>query len=133
MTITASDTSHINAHVTAFAARPRIGVVAGAVSIGVARAHNYIGFTSTGSTQAAEVQAYVTNSSIDAGGSLEIRATEDATINADIASTTRLGLAVGAIAVAASGAGVTIENKVNVARARRTSTRRGTAASTRST
>ena len=113
VTITASDTSHIDAHVLAFAGAVSIGVVAGAVSIGIARARNFIGFTSSGSPQAAEVQAYVLNSSIDAGGSLEIRATEDATINADIDSTT-VSVSGGAIAVAASGAGVTIENKVNV-------------------
>ena len=113
VSITADDEATIEAHVLAFAAAVTIGGVAGAVSIGVAIANNYIGFTSSGSAQAAEVQAYVTNSSLNAGGSLEIGATEHATITADIA-TTSVSVSVGAIAVGGSGAGVTIENKVNV-------------------
>ncbi len=113
VSITADDTSHIDAHVKAFAASVSIGIVAGAVSIGIAKARNFIGYTAQATPQAAEVQAYVTNSSVDAGGSLEISASEDATIDADISSTS-IGVSAGLIAVAASGAGVTIENKVNV-------------------
>ena len=61
-----------------------------------------------------QTHAYLTHASADAHGtgSVTVAATEAATVTADIKSLA-VGVAVGAIAVAASGAGVDIENQVN--------------------
>jgi len=110
--VTATDTSTINAKVRTVSAAVSTGIVAGAVSIGAATARNYIGYTTGGASQPAEVLAYLKNSTADAASSVNLSATESATIKADIASEST-SVAIGAIAVAASGAGVSIQNKIN--------------------
>lgn len=60
----------------------------------------------------AEVKAYLINADADAAGQVILDATETAMINAEIKASAS-SVSGGAIAVALSGAGVSIENKVN--------------------
>ncbi len=111
ITIVASDTSIITAEVLALSAGVTIGLVSGAVSIGTAIAHNYIGFKSDGTAQANDVLAYMIGSSATAAGALTVHATESATIHATVAAAS-FAVSVGLIAIGAAGAGVSTTNKV---------------------
>ena len=109
--VRAGDAATITATVLTVAAGISIGLVAGAISIGVAEAKNLIGQKVDSTPQAAEVWAYISSSSVAAGGSVAVSATEGATINASIASAAGAG-ALGLIAIAVAVAGVTITNVV---------------------
>ncbi len=110
--LTADDTSTILARVTTEVASVASGGVAGALAIGAVTAHNFIGYKADGTAQAAEVLAYLQDSTVDAEDAVTLRATENATITADIRATVA-SAAGGQIAVAAAGAGILIENKIN--------------------
>ncbi len=110
--LTAGDTSTIGARVTTEVASVASGGVAGAMAIGAVTAHNFIGYKADGTAQAAEVLAYLQDSTVDAEGAVTLRATEGATITADIRATVA-SAAGGQIAVAAAGAGILIENRIN--------------------
>src|SRR5207237_4492265 len=58
--VIAADKSTINAHVQTVSAAVSVGIVAGAVSIGVATAHHFVGYTSAAVAQPAQVRAYRT-------------------------------------------------------------------------
>ena len=109
--VSASDSATITATVLTVAASLGIGLVAGAVSIGIVDAKNLIGEKLDETPQAAQVWAYITSSSVEAGGSVVVRASESATINASIVSAAGAG-ALGLIAIAVAGASVTIANVV---------------------
>src|SRR5688572_23568130 len=109
--LTATDTSLIDAEVAALSGALAVGVVSGAVSIGVSTAQNLIGWTAAGVSQPAEVQAYVTNSSIDAEGALELTADENATILAKV-SAASVAVAAGAVSSAATAAGASTQNRI---------------------
>ena len=78
VSISATDTSSIDATVGSLSGALGAGAVSGAVAVGVARASNIIGYTADGSSDAAEVQAYLDDSSIDALGTLSLTADSDA-------------------------------------------------------
>ena len=63
------------------------------------------------SSAAAQVQAYVAGSSINAAGALKLTATETATIEALVLAAS-VALAVGAVGVGLSGAGAAAENRI---------------------
>ena len=109
--LTATDTALIDAEVAALSGALAVGVVSGAVSIGVSTAQNVIGWTAAGASQPAEVQAYVTNSSIDADRDLKLTADENATILAKI-SADSVAVAAGAVAAGASAAGASTQNRI---------------------
>jgi len=109
--IAASNTSTIGATVAALSAAVGGGAAGGGVSIGTSLARNLIGWTLGGARQPAEVRAYVKDSSLDAAGTLEVTAADDAVITAIIAADSK-AIAVGMVGVGASGAFVLSENKV---------------------
>ena len=110
--LTAADTSAILAQVVAASASVAVGGTAGiGASIGASRSRNLIGRRLDGTLQQAQVQAYVSNSSITAGGDLTQTATARETINATVLSGS-VAAAGGTVGVAASGAGSDTENSV---------------------
>ena len=101
--IAASDTSIIEARVLALSGSAAIGIVSGAVSVGVATARNLIGYDLDGTPDASEVQASIVDSSIDAVGAVALDAEADATISATVEAVS-LALAGGAVAISGAGA-----------------------------
>ena len=111
--LVASNASSIIAEVIAASASVAVGGVAGfGASIGAARARNFIGFELDGTPSPAEVQAYVLNSSIIAGGDLSQTATANETITAQVLSGSVAVSGGGAVGVGLSGAGSSTENKI---------------------
>ncbi|CAM9441455.1 unnamed protein product, partial [Phaeothamnion confervicola] len=108
----ATDTATIKAEVLSLSVALSGGLVAGAVSVGSSTANNLIGYTLAGVQTPAEVQAYVINSRIVAGGSLTQTATSNATVTASVAAGS-VALAGGAVAAAGAGAGADVRNKVS--------------------
>ncbi len=109
--ITATDTADIQALVVGLSGALGVGAVGGAVSIGSSSAQNYIGYKLDGFEQDAQVEAYVQYSSIVAVGSITQTATSNATITANVDAGS-VALAGGGVAVAASGAGADVINKI---------------------
>jgi hypothetical protein len=112
VTISAQDTSTITAQVLGLSAAVGGGLVGGAVSIGSSTARNLIGWTLAGTESPAEVLAFAKNARIAAADALSISATESATISAKVDAAS-VALAGGAVAIAASGAGADVQNKVS--------------------
>jgi hypothetical protein len=108
--ITADSTSTIEATVVAASASVAVSPSgnAGAASIGLALAWNYIG---DGTADRNEVQAYVENSSIDAGGALTLSATADQDIDVGVGAGS-VAASVGNNALGLSGAGVQTTNRI---------------------
>ena len=80
-------------------------------SIGAAIAENAIGYTTGGAKQAAEVQAYLEDSSVDAEGDIVLAATSAQHVNAGTGSGSA-AIAGGGVGVAASGSGASAKNSV---------------------
>ncbi|MBE9183045.1 hypothetical protein IQ268_31410, partial [Oculatella sp. LEGE 06141] len=107
------NTSTITAKVlTASAAIGGGGTAGVGASIGVAVARNLIGYDLNGNRVPAEVQAYVSNSSINAGGSLTQKASANETINAEVLAGSAAIAGGGTAGVGVSGAGVSTTNRV---------------------
>ena len=111
VSLTATDTSTLTAHVYALSAAAGGGAVGVGVAIGSSTAQNLIGQTLSGTSQPAQVQAYIESSKLTAGGALSLSATESATINAGIDSIAS-AIGGGAVGIAASGAGVNAQNLI---------------------
>ncbi len=109
VTITATDTSSIDAEVGGLAIAAAGGFVAVGVAVGVATATNLIGYTRDGTADPAEVQAYIEDSSINSLGALSLTAEADQTITATVLAGS-LALAGGAVAIAGAGAGTSTRN-----------------------
>jgi hypothetical protein len=109
--VTAQDLSTISAQVLSLAGAAGLGVVGGAVAVGIAKVSNFVGFKADGSADAVEVQATIDDSSIDANGQLELSALETATIIANV-DAKALALGGGLVAVTGAGAGSSSQNRV---------------------
>jgi hypothetical protein len=113
VTLDTVNTSTITAKVlTASAAIGGGGTAGVGASIGVATARNLIGFDLSGNRIPAEVQAYVLNSSINAGGNLTQRAIANGTIEAEVLAGSVAIAAGGVAGVGASGAGASTVNRI---------------------
>ena len=111
-TLSATNTASIDAKIVAASVSASGGGTAGVgVSIGAAVANNYIGYDGD-TRKPSEVQAYIQNSSLTSGGALSLSAIDAATINAFIFSGSAAISGGGTAGVAASGSGVSTENKV---------------------
>ena len=112
--ITAENTSLIDATIVAASASVGVGnTVGAAVSIGAAFAQNTIGDTKIAANRS-EVQAYVQNSSINAGGALTQTATANQTINAFVLAGSAAVAAGGTGGIAASGSGSRADNRIAI-------------------
>lgn len=110
--LSAKNTASIDAKIVAASASVGGGGTAGVgVSVGAAVANNYIGYDGD-TRKPSEVQAYIQNSSLTAGGALSLSAIDSATINAFVFSGSAAISGGGTAGVAASGSGVSTENKV---------------------
>ncbi|MCP4992988.1 MAG: hypothetical protein GY934_04255, partial [Gammaproteobacteria bacterium] len=109
--IKAESDSTIDAIVASTAASLGGGVVGISGSIGLSAARNLIGYDLLGVRRPAEVQAYVTNSDIQATGDIIQTAKAIEIINATVQAGS-VAVSAGLVAGAASGAGAGIENKV---------------------
>ncbi|MEA5569032.1 DUF4347 domain-containing protein [Anabaena sp. UHCC 0399] len=112
VSLTATNSATIDATIAAVSLSAGVGGTAGVgVSIGAAVANNFIGYDDN-SRQPAEVQAYIQNSSVTAGGDLTLNATSGGTITAKVGAGSVALAGGGAAGVAASGSGVSTKNKI---------------------
>jgi hypothetical protein len=96
VSLSASDTSAITARVAAVSGSVTYGGTTGvAVAIGISVAENYLGWSSLGVEEPLEILAYVSNSTLNSGGSLNLSALSNMTIYA--------GVGAGAVAIAGGG------------------------------
>ena len=111
VTVSASDTSEIDAIVGAVAASVAGGAVGVGVAIGAAVAHNTIG---DGLGGQGSVQAFLLSTSVLGSGALGLSATSNETIQAAVVAAA-VGFGAGLVGVGAAGAGVETRNEVSVA------------------
>jgi hypothetical protein len=112
ITITADNTSSIDATIVAAAVSLTIGGTAGVgASIGAALSTNLIGFTEAGARPGAAVEAYIEDSSILHGGALTVAATTDLEVDALVLAGS-VAIAGGLVGVAAAGAGAISTNRI---------------------
>ncbi|MBD2198648.1 MULTISPECIES: DUF4347 domain-containing protein [Calothrix] len=116
LTLTAKSDNTIDADVVAIAGSVGVGTGGGGVAaaIGGSLARNYIGYEANGNkkTDAAQVRAYIQDSSINARGALSLTATATDTITADVGAGALAVAASSELAVSLVGAGAVAENKV---------------------
>ena len=114
VTVTANDSSSINATIAAIAAAAGIGGTDGtAVAIGIALAYNEIG-DATGFGQGA-VKAYIAGSSVAANGLVDVEAHSTGTIEATTVAVAAALSGGGTSGIAVAGGGVGVFNTVSVA------------------
>ncbi|MEY2518222.1 MAG: large repetitive protein, partial [bacterium] len=113
VTLTATDTSDIDAIVVAASIAAAVGGTAVGASIGASLARNLVGWTTGGTRTPAEVRAYLSNSSVDAAGALTATATSSQTIDAIVVSGS-VAISGGTAGVGLSGAGSSTINKIAV-------------------
>ena len=112
MSLTATDTSIIEARILAASLAFSAGGLAVGASIGVALAQNLIGWTLYGSSATpAETRAYITNSVLDVHGALTLSATGSQTIDAIVVAGS-VAVAAGVIGVGLGGAGSSAINRI---------------------
>ena len=144
ITITATNDATITAAIASAAASLGSGALAGAVSIGTSLARNFIGWTPGAGAPAftpITVRAFISDSSVGAGGAIDVLATDTAIVTAQVAAlSSAVALAaIGGIALAAAGAGVELENRVSatvaafIASTRRTGVTAGFSVTVRAT
>jgi hypothetical protein len=109
--ITANDDSTIVSSVLVASVAVAGGAVGVGASIGAAISTNLIGFTEAGASDPQQVQAYVTNSTLNNVDELTLTATADELIGSTVFAGA-VALAVGGGAGAAAGSGVSATNKV---------------------
>ena len=113
--ISAASTSEITSAVVAASLAIGGGGSTGVgASIGIAVARNFIGYTPFGGEDAAQIQAYVENSSIHAIGDLVQTATASQTINSLVLAGSAAVGAGGSTGVGVSGSGVLADNLIGV-------------------
>ena len=111
--LSATNTSTINAKIVGASVAVGGGGVAGVgVSIGVALARNLIGYNLSGGNSPAEVQAYLSNSSLITTGALTLTANSNQTISAIVVAASAAIAGGGAAGVGASGAGASTKNTI---------------------
>ncbi len=108
----ASSSSVVAIIVAASAAVAGAGAGGVGASIGAALAKNFIGFTESGTSDPAEIQAYVKNSSINAVGALTADAIGNQAIGAVVFAGSVAIAASGSGAVGLGGSGVSAINKI---------------------
>ena len=89
------------------------GTVGVGVSLGASLALNYIGFRDDGSSDPAEVRAYLLDASVAAGGDLALTATSAQTIGAIVVAAS-MAITGGSVGVSVSGSGVVADNRIAV-------------------
>ncbi len=109
--VRAADSREIRAKIIAVSLAVGGGAAGLGVAIGVAIAQNYIGSTADGVPSAAEIQATVVRSSVDATGALAITALSNQTIDALVVAAS-VAVAVGFVGFSVSGAGATTTNTI---------------------
>ncbi|HND55487.1 MAG TPA: hypothetical protein PLV92_23900, partial [Pirellulaceae bacterium] len=113
--VTAVASSGISTTIVAASIAAGVGGTTGVgVSIGVAVARNFIGYDSNGGDGDSAVKAYIKDTTVDAGGDLNIAATGQEKIAAIVFSGSAAIGGGGTAGVAASGSGVWAENKIGV-------------------
>ena len=109
----AESTGSVNAVVGAVAASVALSGSAGiGLAIGASLASNRIGYDTNDNADAAEVQAYISNSSVFASGALTLDAKSEQTIDAVVFAGAAAISGGSTVGVAASGAGVDADNKI---------------------
>ncbi len=88
------------------------GTVGAGVSIGASVSRNFIGYNQEGQEQAAEVMAYLRDSSINASGDLTLAALANERIDAVVLAGSAAIAGGGVAGIAASGAGVSAVNRI---------------------
>ena len=111
VTVSASDTSEIDAIVGAVAASVAGGFVGVGVAIGASVAHNTI---NDGRGGQGSVQAFLLSTSVQSSGALGLSASSNETIQAAVVAAA-VGFGAGFVGVGAAGAGVETRNDVSVA------------------
>ncbi len=110
--LVANSSSVITATIFSVALAVGGGAVGAGLSVGVAMSRNYIGWRLDGSSEPAEVRAFVRNSTITAAGDLTLRATDRAKISA-LVFAAAAAVAGGAYAgLAGAGSGVVADNRI---------------------
>ncbi len=109
--LSVTNTSVIKANVISAAASLGVGFVGVAVSLGGSIAINRIGYTASDSMNPIEVKAYITNSSINAGGLLSLTASANPTIQA-LTAAGSVAISGGFVGVSGSVAAAVAENKM---------------------
>ncbi|MCX7200707.1 MAG: hypothetical protein NTW37_22665, partial [Proteobacteria bacterium] len=111
----ATNTATIDAKVVSAAFSAAIGGTAGVgASIGVALARNFIGKQLNGTSAPAEVQAYLADTSVSAGGSLALTATSNQTISTKVLAGSVALAGGGTFGGALAGAGASATNDIAV-------------------
>ena len=113
VSLSAINISAINAKIVGASVAVGGGGTAGVgVSIGVALARNLIGYNLSGGNSPAEVQAYLSNSSLITTGALTLTAYSNQTINAIVVAASAAIAGGGVAGVGASGAGASTKNTI---------------------
>ncbi|MFL5755287.1 MAG: hypothetical protein ACJ77N_03225, partial [Chloroflexota bacterium] len=113
VSITSTSGSAISAVVVAVAVAVGGGGTAGVgVAIGISVARNFIGASSDGTPDPLEVKAYSNNTSISAGGALQITATASQAISAVVIAAAAAIAVGGNVGVGIAGSGVWAENVI---------------------
>jgi len=113
VTVSAQNTSTIDALIASVSAGIGGGAVGAGISIGFSLAENLVGWSMDGSPTA-KVQAYITGSSVQAGGDLLVSATNNASVEAEVDAVS-VAIGGGLVAIAASAAALDVVNKMSVA------------------
>ena len=113
VTVSASDTSTINAITDAASAALGGGIAGVGVAVGAALAHNAIGNGTTGETAPGEVKAYISDTAIAASGALTLTTLSEETIEAQV-GTVAAAISGGFVGVSAAGAGAVALNDIAV-------------------
>ncbi|MFL6034234.1 MAG: beta strand repeat-containing protein, partial [Gaiellaceae bacterium] len=111
VTLLAQNASTVRAVIVGVSVAFAVGAVAVGVSIGVSIADNLIGWKDSETEQAAEVQAYIAGSSVDATGNLSLTANANETIDALVLAIS-VAVAGGGIAGGFTGAGSAADNRI---------------------
>ena len=111
-TLAATNTSKIDATIVAVAAAVGGGQNGVAAAIGASVAENSIGYDQGGGLDSADTEAYVLNSSVNAGGKETLTAISSQTINATVVAASVAVAAGSGVGVAVAGSGVYAQNMI---------------------
>jgi len=112
-TVRAQNTSSIEALIASVSVGVGGGAVGVGISVGFSVAKNLVGW-GTGGSPTGQVQAYITGSSVQAGGNLLVQALNDSSVESEVDAVS-VAIGGGLVAVAASAAVVSVVNKMSVA------------------
>ncbi|MFM8188319.1 MAG: hypothetical protein ACKN85_07560, partial [Pirellula sp.] len=109
--VEANSQATVDAQVAAISASVAGGEVGVGIAIGVSLAENYIGFDESGNASASLVQAIIEDSQVTVSGNIQLNAESDNEVASDVQATS-VAAAIGKIAGAGAGAGVSTINLI---------------------